>query len=321
MSNTAIPSALHPCSICSDISGHAAYELLRPAPAGSRSRAQLIHEFLLTVGVTTTSLADEYFATVHHGMPIVEESKFRSQMASWPQVRDCHTDTLILAIFLITRIPCSCDDHLVSSNIYWVARQMFLSQASESPTLELLQAGLLISYFSCGHGMLKDANITVSTCVTVGKLMSLDLTDTYDLAGPDRRFSTCRWAIILIDRYAFVKQLRFHTHLIDRIIALASFQIPLPLAAPLCGSPVPDSLDIISRFAGPERRFEAASVIALLIGTALDYASKIKSCKVPQPTYSDICGYLQQLVNDLISITTTETDGHTFCLSTSLAVT
>lgn len=108
---------------------------------------------------------------------------------------------MVWAVYLATRRPCIADSHSMHNMIYETARQMFMLRASGSATLELLQAGLLITYYACGHGLPRDAHMTLATCLTLARLMGFDFEEMKDRASPDDQHSVCRWAIVLLDRY------------------------------------------------------------------------------------------------------------------------
>jgi hypothetical protein len=80
-------------------------------------------------------------------------------------------------------------------------------QATGHVTLELLQAGLIIVYYACGHGLLLDAHVILSTCLAVAQLMGLDFEEISDPSELENELSACKWAIILLDRYTTKKPL------------------------------------------------------------------------------------------------------------------
>ncbi len=77
-------------------------------------------------------------------------------------------------------------------------------QAAGDATLELLQAGLLITYYACGHGLPREAHMTLATCVGIAQLIGLDFEVMKDLSGLDGERSACWLAIVLLDRFVNV---------------------------------------------------------------------------------------------------------------------
>jgi hypothetical protein len=150
--------------------------------------------------VTGARLMDEYFATIHPWLPIIDQESFCSRLLLWPQTSDVVLATLMWCFFLITKRPCLNDGHSMNNLMYQTARQMFMVQVSGEVTLPLLQAGLLITYYACGHGMPREAHVTLATCVAIAQLMGIDLEDMTDLSGPHDERSACQRAIVLLDR-------------------------------------------------------------------------------------------------------------------------
>jgi hypothetical protein len=191
------------CLDCLDLTGYGARELLHTAveTAFPSQFPRLISEIFATAQITITSLMDEYFSTFHQHLPILSEDAFRSRLVSWPQNCSDGLAILIWALYHITRKPCPDNDHSMCSLSYQTNKQIFLLQASKSQTLELLQAGLLITYYECGHGLPREAHMTLATCVTIARLMGLELDETSGRPCVDDESLACQWAIILLDRY------------------------------------------------------------------------------------------------------------------------
>jgi hypothetical protein len=159
-------------------------------------------EILETAQIPTTSLVNEYFATVHPWLPIINQEHFRSRLSLWPQSGDVGLATLLLAFYVVTRNPCTNGDHSMRSLSYQTVKQIFVLQASAGGTLELLRAGLIIAYYECGHGLPREAYITLATCVAIAQPLGLEFEDMNDQPGLDAERSACRWAILFLDRYA-----------------------------------------------------------------------------------------------------------------------
>lgn len=192
-----------PC--CLDISDYGARELLEAVRAdnGSVSLAHLISSILEAAQITIRSLIDEYFATIHTWFPIINETQLRSQILLWPETNDATLATLMWSFYLITRRPCT-DDHSINNLLYRTTKQIFMLQASGDATLELLQAGLIITYYACGHGLRRDAHMTLATCFAMAQLLDLEFEGMSNSSELDNESSPCRWAIILLDRFVVI---------------------------------------------------------------------------------------------------------------------
>jgi hypothetical protein len=196
---------LHQCSSCLDLTVYGARELLRAASEVPVSfyLAQLISEIFKSAEMTITGLLDDYFATIHRHLPILNQENFRSRLVLWPQSGNAGLAILLWALYHVTRRPCPDDDHPMHNLSYRTNKQVFMLQISAGTTLELLQGGLLIAYYECGHGLPQEAHITLANCVTIARLMGLDFEEIG--GGPClTEFSACWWAIVLLDRYVHV---------------------------------------------------------------------------------------------------------------------
>ena len=191
------------CPSCFDLSPLGARELLQAASIdeGPCYLAQLATEILETAQICATDLADDYCASIHPWLPVIDPEHLRSWLVSWPHSSDAELAPLIWALYLVTRRPCMSNGHSMCSMLYQSIRQMFVLRASIGATLKTLQAGLLITYYACGHGLPRDAHVTLATCVTVARLMGFDFEGSNYPASPNDPNSVCWWAMILLDRY------------------------------------------------------------------------------------------------------------------------
>lgn len=190
-----------PC--CLDLSDHGSRELLETTRADNYTfnLAPMLNILLENAQITLANLMDEYFATIHSWFPIIDEHRFRSRLRSWPQPGDPALATVMWSIFLITRRPCIDNNHSTNTLLYQTTKQMFMLKAAGKPTLELLQAGLLITYYACGHGLPQEAYMILSTCAAIAKMMGLDPEATNKQSGFDSEHAACRWAVVLLDRF------------------------------------------------------------------------------------------------------------------------
>ncbi len=192
------------CAGCVDISNHAGTELLQASSSEATSSrlASLTFTVLEEAGTTPRALLEEYSATIHPWLPIIDQDRFRSRLTNWTERREPEVTILIWALYLVAMRPCTTLLHSMQTLVYRTVRQMFTLQASEILVLETLQSGLLIAYYACGHGFSRDAHITLATCVTQARLMGLTLHEIRVGPSADTELSACKWAIVLIDRYA-----------------------------------------------------------------------------------------------------------------------
>ncbi|KAL9087669.1 MAG: hypothetical protein Q9165_006593 [Trypethelium subeluteriae] len=168
--------------------------------------------------------------------------------------------------------------------LYQTVRQMVMLRASDSGTLELLQAGLLVAYYACGHGLPRDAHMTLATCTALARLMGYDFEDMDEPVGLDKQHLICRRAIVLL----------------DRTVALSSVNDPMPLALPLRAASNAGCLASFLNIGEPSRSFDLSSRVALVIGTALGYANDPRPTRLVGSTYEDTETQMESLVRELV---------------------
>ncbi|KAF2802049.1 uncharacterized protein BDZ99DRAFT_577032 [Mytilinidion resinicola] len=267
---------------------------------GVPSMTGLIYDFLDASRISLLDLADEYFATVHRWLPIINGSSFyrRIHSSRWPN--DDQFALLVYSIFLVTRLPCASGRHSMRTQLYRILSRVFVMQASENATLELLQTGLLIAVYSCGHGMAREAFMILSTCAAVVRLLeaekSLDNCGNYQ----DAELEACWGALALL----------------DSINAVCCIQSITPLALPpeQPSTSVPPNCDVD----GPFESFRAISSIAQRIRPALYYLHDAKNAKEAHDTYNTVCVDLQFLVCDLLNASNSK--ARIYCESNAFAV-
>lgn len=164
--------------------------------------ARIVDEILHIAQTTIGSMLGDFLATIHRWLPVVDQEQLLYQLDPWPKANNAHLPLLVLAIFVVTRRPCVEASHSMNSQVYQTVRQLFAIQTSRETSLEMLQAGLLITYYAIGHGMPRDAHITLTTCVAIARLIGVDFDAEVDQPGLGRELSACRWAAVLLDRYA-----------------------------------------------------------------------------------------------------------------------
>ncbi|KUJ21699.1 uncharacterized protein LY89DRAFT_380697 [Mollisia scopiformis] len=293
-----------PC--CLDLSDHIARDLLEAARAdhSSSNLSKLISSVFQSAQVTVESLIDDYFFTIHTWLPIIDEEHFRSRLRFWPQTNDRPLATLVWSLLLVTRWPCVDGKHSMNNSLYQTTRQLFVVQISGAVTLELLQAGLLITYYACGHGLPREAYVTLTTCVTIAQLIGFDFAEMSDNSLDQSEHSTCRWAVVLL----------------DRMIALSSLTDPLPSVLPPHFGPHTDCLFSFLDSNEQKRSFDVSSRAALHLGIALSYANDPRPVRLAGSTYSDTYCRTERLVRDLLCAPRTAPDSYTYCEGTSFAV-
>jgi hypothetical protein len=167
--------------------------------------AQFVETVLAAFGAQLIDVLDVYFTTIHQWSPIVDEQKLKLRLQTWPQNVDADFATLVLAIYLVTRWPCTQDPppsscQSMDSTLYRATKQVFFLRASQTSSLALLHAGLMLVYYACGHAMPREAHVLLSTSAALARLLGADLERIELDASKDSELFGCAWAINQLDR-------------------------------------------------------------------------------------------------------------------------
>ncbi|KAF3057607.1 hypothetical protein CFAM422_012402 [Trichoderma lentiforme] len=155
-------------------------------------------EYLEDVALFKTLVA-EFFATIHQWMPIISRIRLHSLLTNQPihqQVPDAIL--LLLSIKLILSVP---EQNKSVSEIYVTTKQFFLMvETAGCFSLQLVQAGIMISLYELGHGIYPAAFSTIATCARYGTALGIDDLAATDLmsAGGEEKLRVW-WGILIVD--------------------------------------------------------------------------------------------------------------------------
>ena len=198
---TATPLLVRRCPDCLDSSSHGARELLKAVSMDDDPyfMARLTTKILEDVEVMAMDLKDDYCASIHPWLPIVDPEQICSHVASLPQCGHAESGMPVWALYLVTQRACKAYGHDMRSTLYQTVKQVFILVASEDATLQRIQAGLLITYYACGQRLPRDAHMILAICVAMARLMGINFEQITDTAGLDKQHAICRWAIVILD--------------------------------------------------------------------------------------------------------------------------
>lgn len=154
-----------------------------------------------------TTNASTYFETVHVWMPIISKKRFYDQhLQPLFHYRPDFT-LLLLSMKLITSIL---PDGLASPRTpaYNAAKHLYLEmEASGMMSVQVLQAGLLLSLYELGHAIYPSAYLSIGACARYAyalginkdaKTQAIKVLTLVELEENKRVW----WGIIILDRYA-----------------------------------------------------------------------------------------------------------------------
>jgi hypothetical protein len=188
-------------------------ESLQPYQQNIQARGLNIDRFFGGLVMTTmveqnqsfAGALDSYFGNIHPWLPIIHEQTFRSRAYHLGTSPEAETALIFLSMLLVLDTQRS--DIGKESQLYNLCRYLFsFLRMSRSPSLELVQAGLLLAVYELGSGRAQAASLTIGTCARVGYVLRLNVDDP---RLPDGHLSWVRseeqrrvWlGVYMVDRY------------------------------------------------------------------------------------------------------------------------
>jgi hypothetical protein len=156
--------------------------------------------------IESRTVASRFFDTVHSYMPIISKKLFFDRLLNPLGVPRADVALLRLCMKLMTWFP-SDSESSPYTEAYIGAKQYFVElEVAGVFTLQMLQAGLLVSLYELGHGIYPSAYLTISTCVAFAFAMDLQPGATSDITSQltwveqeERR--RVWWATVILERY------------------------------------------------------------------------------------------------------------------------
>lgn len=287
----------------------------------------LIQDIFSAGGVDLPATIETYFAIAHSWLPILDKEQLYldiSHLLGYPGYQNDVTALLLVCIHIFIQQPCQHPNHSVRSALYRTARRLFflLQTSARSPSIALLQSGLLLAAYELGHGMSKDAYGTLGVCTSLAQQLSLepDGCDRGMIQRPEiTQLDLCWSGIILLDRYMppLSSELKTDEYLNDayRTIMLSDFDYRIPQSVgfnhQFASAAVSKASDEDLHGDDLPRKFVARAQVALHIGKILDDMVN------PDPAQREEAETnLHRLVSSLI----TRTQGKSFPLCEALAM-
>lgn len=147
-----------------------------------------------------------YFNNIHKWIPIMSQKLFYSRMTEFSKTKRPDFAVLLLSILLSIHCPAS---GTAQEPLYKATRSIFWSlNATIDASLEMIQAGILLSCYEYGFGLYKECYKTIGLCVRMGHWMNLqdEKPPSDDLQYSDewiRIAERCNlwWALVIRDRF------------------------------------------------------------------------------------------------------------------------
>ncbi|KAL7959509.1 hypothetical protein V8C34DRAFT_113654 [Trichoderma compactum] len=163
-------------------------------------------------GISVTDVVTRYFDLAHYWLPILDREAVYDEAASFNLDEAGNHDgfaLLLLCMHTFTESPCENQPQPTQNVLYRTLRQLFviLQSSPDIPARTLLQCGIILTAYACGHGMAKEAYETLTICIGLIRRLSIDEYVTAEpRMGADHglydhlELDLCWSGIILLDR-------------------------------------------------------------------------------------------------------------------------
>lgn len=178
------------------------------------SLSQLVRDIFGYASIYIQDVVAKYFSLAYHWFPFLDKDTVYSQAAQFISggATTCNHDDfalLLLSMHIFSESICEYSPQLAQSALYRTARQLFVILQS-SPDVQvrvLLQCGIILTMYACGHGLSIEAYETLTICIGLIRRLSFSeyyaagsknstIKDYYGQLDLDLHWS----AVILLDR-------------------------------------------------------------------------------------------------------------------------
>jgi hypothetical protein len=169
-----------------------------------------VYDIMIRDGDTLDSICEHYRSSVHRWFPVVHDIDSLIKTLHLRSNLNAEIWILLLSINLIVRMT---KDQITATSSE--GHQLYLTtktlhafvQSSRNPTIESVQAGLLIALYEHCQALQEAAFLSIGACARTGYVLGLDKALFRTQCNPiqeDETYSSKRhvwWCIILLERY------------------------------------------------------------------------------------------------------------------------
>ncbi|PSN74308.1 hypothetical protein BS50DRAFT_670727 [Corynespora cassiicola Philippines] len=141
--------------------------------------SELVYDILDLADVTIPDMIVQYIPTVHQWCPFVSGDLLHAFIHDSPRIvrRDgLPSPLIVLGIFLVTQPSSVQPGNTRVNKLYSTIKQVIaILHTADNIELEVIQAHLLLAVFEFGHGLLKQAHVSLASCVAMFNLFELRL--------------------------------------------------------------------------------------------------------------------------------------------------
>jgi hypothetical protein len=179
------------------------HSLSRGSPKSYGGEANIpsqVLSILIANGESVQSVTALYFRTIDVWLPIISPHKCIERLENLAAENNPELSNLLLCMYLVTRQPGkSSGVKEMQTPVYFEAKTLLTTLTSSgNSSIEVIQAGLLLSLYEQGHGMIDVAQLTMSVCTRMAMKMKVALRAAPELQNTD--FGRLWWGLVILDR-------------------------------------------------------------------------------------------------------------------------
>ncbi|KAH6719631.1 hypothetical protein BKA61DRAFT_569336 [Leptodontidium sp. MPI-SDFR-AT-0119] len=158
---------------------------------------------IISNGDGVPSVTSTYFRTIDVWLPVIDADTCVKRLETITQDNNVELSCLLLSMFLVTRPPGNSSSlREMQTPLYFETKMLYsFIVSSGRSTIEVIQAGLLISLYEVGHGMTEAAQITLAICSRMAMKMKAVQYRNSSRNIQNTEFGRLWWGIVTLDRY------------------------------------------------------------------------------------------------------------------------
>jgi len=188
-----------------------------------------VHGIIRATGQFVDDISARYFQAFHRHLPVISRTRFYNSLITLGAAPAADFSVLLLTICLITHAPAlgyqsghGATRSVEQQSLYLTARSLFAQvQVSCSPSVRLIQAGLLLAVYEYTHGRPDDAFVTIASSARMAYAARIHARDRHqtqmtDTAGHNadtdlllqaEEAANTWWGIVICERYVSPRML------------------------------------------------------------------------------------------------------------------
>lgn len=141
------------------------------------SLSHLVRDLFGHASIHTTDVVANYLSLAYYWFPFLDRDAVYSQAAQFMSGSAANNDAfalLLLSMHVFSESVCEYSPHPAQSALYRTARQLFgvLHSSPDIQVRVLLQCGIILTMYACGHGLSSEAYETLTMCIALIRRLS-----------------------------------------------------------------------------------------------------------------------------------------------------